>query len=73
MAVGVVRTNPNERMSLVDAALFLVMPYGNAHDYMMRGRLKGKKMKPKKKRRGWYVTTASVLKLKAELEKGRVG
>lgn len=56
---------------LVEAAARLGIPYSNAYDYMMRQRLKGRKMKPKGKRRGWYVTESSVIRLQYELHRNK--
>lgn len=45
--------------------------YANAYDYMLRGRLKGRKMKYRGGRKGWYVTLASVELLQAEFDRTR--
>lgn len=56
-------------MTLVAAAIELKLLYNDAYDYMLRGKLVGKKFKRNSRRRGgWYVTTASVRALKEQLE-----
>lgn len=56
---------------LVDAAMELRIPYGNAYDYLARGVLKGRKMKPRNRRRGWWVTMRSVDELRSRLDGAR--
>lgn len=58
-------------ISLVEAAAYLGIRYNDAYDYMMRKRLKGRKMQPKNKRRGWYVTESSVVRLRLEMMKNK--